>query len=101
MLRRKKINLLQSKYKIIYIYKNKIKNIILKSMFYNRNLKIVSRSYAYLHLINNKLINKKYHKICKFTGFRKNVNKLFSIGRHELNRKAILGELQNISVNSW
>jgi hypothetical protein len=100
MLRRKKLNLLKSKYKLIYIYKNKIKNLILKSMFNNRNITIIYRAYAYLHIINNKTINQKYHKICKFTGFRKNVNKLFSIGRHELNRKAILGELQNISVNS-
>lgn len=52
-------------------------------------------------LNNNKILNKKYHKICKFSGYRKNVNKFTGIGRHELNRKATLGQLQNISVNSW
>lgn len=101
MLIRRRINILKSKYKVIYVYKNKLKNIILKSIFYNRNIITLKRSYAYLLLNSNKLINKKYHKICKFNGFRKNVNKLFGIGRHELNRKAILGQLQNVSVNSW
>ena len=101
MLIRRRLGVLKSKYKIIYIYRNRLKNIILKSVFYNRNLKVLLRSYAYLLLNNNKILNKKYHKICKFNGFRKNVNKLFGIGRHELNRKAILGQLQNISVNSW
>jgi len=101
MLNRKKINILKSKYKIIYIYRNKLKDIILKSIFYNRNLKTINRAYAYLIINNSKLINKKYNKICKFNGFRRNVNKLLGIGRHELNRKAILGQLQNVSVNSW
>lgn len=101
MLNRRRTNTLKSKYKLIYIYKNKLKNIILKSIFYNRNLNTLNRAYAYLIINNNKILNKKYHKICKFSGFRKNVNKLFGIGRHELNRKAILGQLQNISVNSW
>jgi len=101
MLNRKKINILKSKYKLIYIYKNKLKSIILKSNFFNRNINVLNRSYSYLILNNSKILNKKYHKICKFNGFRKNVNKLFGIGRHELNRKAILGQLQNISVNSW
>ena len=101
MFTRKKRNILKSKYKIIYVYKKQIKNIILKSIFYNRNIKILDRSYSYLILNSTKILNKKYHKICKFNGFRKNVNKLFGFGRHELNRKAILGQLQNISVNSW
>lgn len=101
MLNRKNRNILKSKYKLIYIYRNKLKNVILKSIFFNRNIKTLDRAYSYLIISNFKLINKKYHKICKFSGFRKNVNKLFGIGRHELNRKAILGQLQNISVNSW
>jgi len=101
MFTRKKRNILKSKYKIIYIYKKQLKNKILKSIFFNRNIDVLTRSYSYLILNSVKILNKKYHKICKFNGFRKNVNKLFGIGRHELNRKAILGQLQNISVNSW
>ena len=101
MLIKKKINILKNKYKLIYIYKNKLKNIILKSIFYNRNLVVNYRAYSYMIINNNKLLNKKYHKICKFNGFRKNVNKIFGLGRHEVNRQAILGNLQNINVNSW
>jgi len=101
MLFRRTKNILKTKYKCIYICKNKIKNIILKSIFFNRNIKIINRAYAYLLLNNNKILNNKYHKICKFSGYRKNVNKIIGIGRHELNRKAILGQLQNVSVNSW
>jgi len=101
MLFRRTKNILKTKYKCIYTCKNKIKNIILKSIFFNRNIKIINRAYAYLLLNNNKIINNKYHKICKFSGYRKNVNKIIGIGRHELNRKAILGQLQNVSVNSW
>lgn len=101
MLFKRRANILKNKYKLVYIYKNKLKNIILKSIFYNRNIKILNRACAYLIINNNKLLNKKYHKICKFSGFRKNVNKILGIGRHELNRKAILGQLQNVSVNSW
>ena len=93
-------NILKSKYKCIYVFKNKIKHIILKSIFFNRNVKTLIRSYAYLNLNNAKILNKKFHKICKFSGYRKNVNKFLGIGRHELNRKATLGLLQNISVNS-
>lgn len=100
MYKRRK-NILKCKYKKIYILKNKIKNIILKSIFYNRNIKTIYRSYSYLILNNEKILNKKYHKICRFSGYRKNVNKILSIGRHETNRKGILGQLQNISVNSW
>lgn len=100
MLINKKINILKSKYKYIYIYRNKIKNIILKSIFHNRGDNVLTRSYAYLLLNNNKTINQKYHKICKFNGFRKNVNKIMGMGRHEINKKAILGKLQNVSVNS-
>lgn len=101
MLIRRRINILKSKYKLIYIYKNKLKNLILKSIFYNRNYKTLNRSYSYLLLNNSKLLNKKYQKICKFNGFRRNVNKHLGLGRHELNRKGILGQLQNVSVNSW
>jgi len=101
MLFKRTKNIVKNKYTCIYTYRNKIKNIILKSIFFNRNLKIINRAYAYLLLNNNKIINNKYHKICKFSGYRKNVNKITGIGRHELNRKAILGQLQNISVNSW
>jgi hypothetical protein len=100
MLVKRKINVLKSKYKYIYIYKNKLKSLILKGIFFNRNIKIIRRSYSYLLINNSKILNKKYHKICKFNGFRKNVNKILGIGRHELNRKAILGQLQNVSVNS-
>lgn len=101
MLFKRRANILKNKYKLIYIYKNKLKNIILKSIFYNRNIKTLDRACAYLVINNNKLLNKKYYKICKFSGFRKNVNKILGMGRHELNRKAILGQLQNVSVNSW
>jgi hypothetical protein len=101
MLFKRTKNIVKNKYKCIYIYRNKMKNIILKSIFFNRNIKIINRAYAYLILNNNKIVNNKYHKICKFSGYRKNVNKIVGIGRHELNRKAILGQLQNISVNSW
>jgi hypothetical protein len=101
MLISRKKNILKSKYKCIYIYKHKIKSIILKSIFFNRNIKILNRSYAYLIINNNKIINKKYHKLCKFSGYRKNVNKILGFGRHEINRKGILGLLQNVSVNSW
>lgn len=94
-------NILKSKYKYIYIYKNKIKHTILKSIFFNRNIKTIVRSYAYMNLNSTKVLNRKYHKICKFSGYRKNVNRFLGIGRHELNRKATLGLLQNISVNSW
>lgn len=53
-------------------------------------------------LLNNyKLLNKKYHKICKYSSYTKSINKNIGLGRHELNRKAILGKLQNIRVNSW
>nr|YP_010411957.1 ribosomal protein S14 [Tetrahymena rostrata]QBI37883.1 ribosomal protein S14 [Tetrahymena rostrata]QBI37927.1 ribosomal protein S14 [Tetrahymena rostrata]QGS65260.1 ribosomal protein S14 [Tetrahymena rostrata]URP31117.1 ribosomal protein S14 [Tetrahymena rostrata] len=101
MLIRRRKNTLKSKYKKIYIYRNKLKNIILKSLFYNRNIKTLNRSYSYMILNNNKILYKKYHKICKFNGYRKNVNKFTGIGRHELNRKGTLGQLQNISLNSW
>lgn len=101
MLFKRKKDILKSKYKNIYILRNKVKNIILKSIFYNRNTKAITRAYSYMILNNAKIINKKYQKICKFSGYRKNVNKLLGLGRHELNRKAILGKLQNISVNSW
>lgn len=98
---RKKKNILKCKYKKIYIYKNKIKNIILKSIFYNRNIKTIYRAYIYILINNEKILNKKYQKICKFSGYRKNVNKILGIGRHEINKKGILGQLQNISINSW
>jgi hypothetical protein len=100
MFKKKDINIIKSKYKIIYLYRYKIKFLILKSIFINRNLKNKLRVYAYLLLNNTKVINKKYHKICKFNGFRKNVNKFTGLGRHELNRLSILGKMQNISVNS-
>nr|NP_049580.1 ribosomal protein S14 [Tetrahymena pyriformis]AAD41925.1 ribosomal protein S14 [Tetrahymena pyriformis] len=101
MLFKRRKDILKCKYKKVYIFKNKIKNIILKSIFFNRNIKTITRSYSYMLLNNNKILNKKYHKICKFSGYRKNVNKFLGIGRHELNRKATLGQLQNISINSW
>lgn len=101
MIIKRKKNIIKTKYKYIYIYKNKLKNIILKGIFYNRNVKTIYRAYAYMILNNNKIINKKYHKICKFTGYRRSVNKVLGLGRHELNRKAILGQLQNVSINSW
>lgn len=101
MLFKRRKDILKCKYKKIYIFKNKIKNIILKSIFFNRNLTTLNRAYAYMLLNNSKILYKKYHKICKFSGYRKNVNKFTGIGRHELNRKATLGQLQNISMNSW
>jgi hypothetical protein len=100
MLFKRRKDILKCKYKKIYIFKNKIKNIILKSIFFNRNLTTLNRAYAYMLLNNSKILYKKYHKICKFSGYRKNVNKFTGIGRHELNRKATLGQLQNISMNS-
>lgn len=101
MLFKRRINTLKCRYKKIYIFKNKIKNIILKSIFYNRNIKTIQRAYSYMVLNNEKILYKKYHKICRFSGYRKNVNKFVGIGRHELNRKATLGQIQNITVNSW
>lgn len=101
MLFKRRKNILKCKYKKIYIYKNKIKNLILKSIFYNRNIKTIVRAYSYIVLNNEKILNKRFHKMCKFNGYRKNVNKLLSMGRHEINKKGILGQLQNISVNSW
>lgn len=100
MLFKRRKNILKCKYKKIYIYRNKIKNIILKSIFYNRNIKTIYRSYSYLILNNERNLNKRYQKICRFSGYRKNVNKLLSIGRHEVNRKGILGQLHNICVNN-
>lgn len=101
MLRKKKIKLLKNKYKQIYIVSNKIKHIILKSIFFNRNIKTQIRAFSYLKLNSLKLLNLKYHKICKFSSYSKSINKFVGLGRHEVNRKAILGKLQNINVNSW
>lgn len=101
MSKHRQINVLKCKYKYIYLVRYKIKFLILKSIFYNRNIKNNVRAYAYLLLNNSKIINKKYHKICKFSGYRKNVNKFLGLGRHELNRMATLGKLQNINVNNW
>ncbi len=79
----------------------KFKIKILKSIFFNRNIKYNYRAYVFLILNNSKILNKKLHKICKFSGYRKNVNKITSIGRHQINRLATVGKLQNISVNNW
>lgn len=101
MLRKFKIKILKNKYKQLYKVKYKIKEIILKNIFFNRNITYKYRAYAFLILNNSKILNKKLHKICKFSGYRKNVNKITSIGRHQINRLATVGKLQNISVNSW
>lgn len=101
MFRKRELNILKSKYKIIFMCRYKIKFLILKSIFINKNLKNNLRAYAYLILNGKKIINNKYHKICKFSGYRKNVNRLTGLGRHELNRMGILGKLQNIAINSW
>nr|YP_004841720.1 ribosomal protein S14 [Ichthyophthirius multifiliis]AEL89262.1 ribosomal protein S14 [Ichthyophthirius multifiliis] len=97
----KKINILKIKYKYIYIYKNKIKFNILKSMFLNRNINSNNRVFSYLIINQKKIINNKTYSMCKFSGYTKNVNRFISLGRHELNREAILGKLQNIKINSW
>ena len=95
----KKIN--KVKFKKIFIFKFKIKNIILKSMFYNRNLNTNYRVYSLFLLNKQTQLNKKYYKLCKFSGYKKNVNKYLDLGRHELNRSAIIGRLQNVTINSW
>ncbi len=95
------INILKNKYKRILNLKLKLKLLILKSIFFNRNLNCSIRNISYFHLINNKILNKKYYKICKYSGYSKSLNKFTGYGRHELNRRGILGKLQNISINSW
>jgi hypothetical protein len=94
------INIIKNKYKRLLTLKVKLKYIILKSIFFNRNLICNIRNISYLNIITKKTLNKKYYKICKYSGYSKSLNKFTGYGRHELNRIAILGKLQNININS-
>lgn len=101
MLTIKKKKLLKIKYKRLFSCKFKIKYLILKSLYFNRNQLTSNRSVINLIIKQKKYINNRYFNSCRFSWYNKSVNKFTGFGRHELNRRAILGELQNISINSW
>jgi hypothetical protein len=100
-LKSRDINFLKIKYKRVLLIKGNLKYLILKGIFFNRNLNVNYRMVSYLFINERRDFNKKYHNICRYSSYTKGVNSFLGYGRHEINRDAILGNLQNININSW
>ncbi len=100
MLRKKKKLILKANIKNIIILKYLYINIILKSIFNNRNIENKKRlitSFFY------KKTNIKYitSNICLISGRFKNTNKRLLFSRHNVNNYCKKGLINNFKIKSW
>ena len=99
MLNKAKQQILKHNLENNIILKYEYKNLILKSIFQNRNLSTKSRLLSKISVKKN--YKKKNKKICLLTGKSKSVNNNLSLARNNLNYFCKLGILQNFKIKSF
>lgn len=98
MLKKNKQKILKNKLDTNILLKYELKNLILKSIIQNQNLKNKYRLYNIFLL---KKIKKKNKKICLISGHNRSINNDLNLSRHNVNYLSKLGLLQNFKLKSW
>jgi len=83
--------------------KTEIKQIILKSIIQNKNIKPIIRSYALYKISRIKLNSSivRQNNICLISGRIGGVWKLTEFSRHTIKKISVNGNLQNIKISTW
>ena len=99
MLKKKENRIIRSKIKNIIIIKYLYINIILKSIFQNRNIKNKKRLFSFL---NTKKLKKNttLNNYCLLNGQTNGLNKKLNISRHSLNNLLKFNILNNFKIKS-
>lgn len=92
-----------NKIKKIYFLKNEIKNILLKSVFYDKSIKPIKRSFCLYRLINAKKKTKiSFQKnVCLILSKHRGYYSKFGLKRHSIKKLNIKGEIPNIKSIGW
>lgn len=98
ILKKQKQRILKNQINSCLILKFEIKNLILKSILINNNLKNKNRLLSFYLLRKKKKKNK---KICLLSGHFRGTNTKLNLSRHNLNYLSKLGLLQNFQIKSW
>lgn len=83
--------------------KNEFKKIILKSIIQNKSTKPITRSFATFKLLSftRKVKISRQKNVCLLRGRNKGVYKLTQLCRHMTVKWGVVGNLQNLKINSW
>jgi ribosomal protein S14 len=100
MLKHNKKNILKIKLKKLILLKFIYNNIIKKSIFHNRNIKIKNKFTVYITIKKKTLTRNKVKNLCLMTGKKKSINKKILLSRQYINQTCKLNNLQNFKINS-
>lgn len=100
-MKKEDINMLKLKKKLIYIKKNEIKSILLKSFVQNNKIPPVYKSFAAFKLLKRKINNYKFKHICLVNNKSTSVYNVTFTSKFHIKNLMIQNKAQNLKLNSW
>lgn len=100
-MKKEDINILKIKKKLIYLKKNEVKTILLKSIIQNNKIPNIYKSYAQSVIGTRKLSCLRFKHICLKNNKSSSVYNSVYLSKYGFKNLLLNATAQNIKLNSW